>query len=139
MDSEPYFRYREAWQRRWREADKKQEERVQVARQVSETCARLLVEHHGARRVYLFGSLVGSRSIHERSDIDLAVEGLGPGRAYWRALTELWACLPPGIELDLVPLEDADPELVERILKEGELLYDDQGLHQPARRHPPRT
>jgi predicted nucleotidyltransferase len=133
MDPAPYRLYREAWLRRWREADKKQEERVQVARQASETCARLLVERYGARRVYLFGSLVGSRTIHDRSDIDLAVEGLGLGRAYWRALAELWASLPPGIELDLVPLEDADPGLVEHILTEGKLLYDDQGLHQPAR------
>ncbi len=133
MDPALYRRYREAWLRRWREADKKQEERVQVARHASETCARLLVERYGARRVYLFGSLVGSRTIHDRSDIDLAVEGLGPGRAYWRALAELWASLPPGIELDLVPLEDADPGLVEHIFTEGKLLYDDQGLHQPAR------
>jgi predicted nucleotidyltransferase len=133
MSPESYLRYREAWQRRWREADKEREERLQMARQASETCARLLAEHHGARRVYLFGSLVGSRAIHDRSDIDLAVEGLGPGRAYWRALAELWASLPPGIDLDLVPLEDADPELVEHILTEGKLLYDDQGLHQPAR------
>lgn len=133
MDPEPYLLYREAWQRRWREADKKRQERIHLARQASETCARLLVERHGARRVYLFGSLVGSRTIHDRSDIDLAVEGLGPGRAYWRALAQLWACLPPGIELDLVPLEDADPELVEQILKEGELLYGGRALRQPAR------
>jgi len=133
MDSDSFLRYRKAWQRRWQEADKKREERIYLARQASEACARLLAERYGARRVYLFGSLVGSRSIHDRSDIDLAVEGLGPGRAYWRALAQLWASLPPGIELDLVPLEDADPELVERILTEGELLYGDQGLHQPAR------
>jgi predicted nucleotidyltransferase len=132
MDSDPYLPYREAWQRRWREADRMRQERIHLARQVSKTCARLLVERYGARRVYLFGSLAGSRAMHDRSDIDLAVEGLGPGRAYWRALAQLWAWLPAGIELDLVPLEDADPELVEQILKEGELLYGDQGLRQPA-------
>lgn len=133
MQPDPYIPYRRAWQRRWQEADKKRQTQIQLARQAAEACARLLVERYGARRVYLFGSLAGSRTIHDRSDIDLAVEGLGPGRVYWRALAQLWTCLPSGIKLDLVPLEDAEPELVEQILTEGKLLYGDQELRQPAR------
>ncbi len=42
------------------------------------------------RRVYLFDSLAREYRLHGGSDIDLAVEGLAPGRVYWRALSHLW-------------------------------------------------
>jgi len=71
----------------------------------------------------LFGSLALHRSAHHRSDIDLAVEGLPPIE-YFPALSAIWELLPPGFEIDLVPLEDANPSLVDLIDSEGELLYD---------------
>ena len=125
MSRDPYMSYRLAWERRWREAAQRRQERTRMARRMAESCTRLLVDRFGAQRVYLFGSLVSGGRPHNRSDIDLAVEGLASGGVYWRALAELWRCLPPGIQLDLVPIEDADPELVERILKEGELLHEE--------------
>jgi predicted nucleotidyltransferase len=83
----------------------------------AQTCAELLKRRFGARRVILFGSLIGQGPWHDRSDIDLAVEGLAP-TDYFRALSACWELLPQGIHLDLVPLEDARPELRARILGE---------------------
>ncbi len=83
----------------------------------------MLVEQYGARRVWLFGSLAHRRFVHTRSDIDLAVEGLPPEK-YFRALATLWRLLLTGLELDLVPLEDAKPGMVDLVQKEGELLYE---------------
>lgn len=83
----------------------------------AQACAELLKSHFGARRVILFGSLVGPGPWHNRSDIDLAVEGLAPAD-YFRALSACWELLPQGINLDLVPMEDARPELRARILGE---------------------
>ena len=80
-------------------------------------CAELLKSRFGASRVILFGSLVGQGPWHDRSDIDLAVEGLSPAD-YFRALSTCWELLPQGINLDLVPLEDAHPALRARILGE---------------------
>ncbi len=88
--------------------------RFQQAQQAAAACERLLKERYGVREVHLFGSLAGQSPWHSRSDIDLAVEGLAPDR-YFRALSELWDLLPEGMELDLVTLEDAPPELVARI------------------------
>lgn len=88
--------------------------RFQQAQQAAAACQRLLKERYGVREVHLFGSLAGQSPWHSRSDIDLAVEGLAPER-YFRALSELWDLLPEGMELDLVTLEDAPPELVARI------------------------
>lgn len=88
--------------------------RREQAQAAAEACIRLLKERFGARQVYLFGSLAGQSPWHSRSDIDLAVEGLAPEQ-YISALSTLWELLPEGLELDLITLEDAPPELVARI------------------------
>jgi len=119
-----YSEYKRAWERRWREEEERRRQLLREARKAAQECARLLVEEFGARRVYLFGSLLRECSFHLHSDIDLAVEGLGPGRVYWKALTRLWKLLPPGVSLDLIPMEDAYPSLVKRIKTEGKILYE---------------
>jgi len=83
----------------------------------AQACAELLKTRFGARRVIIFGSLAGQGPWHGRSDIDLAVEGLAPAD-YIPALSACWELLPEGIELDLVPLEDAHPEMRAYILGE---------------------
>ena len=78
----------------------------------------LLLERHGARRVWLFGSLVsGQPTIY--SDVDLAVDGLS-ATAYFPALAELMALFQ--CPVDLVRLEDASESLRERVLAEGREL-----------------
>lgn len=87
------------------------------ALQAAQECMALLKDRFGARRVILFGSLAQEGPWHDRSDIDLAVEGLPP-EAFFRAYAACGALLPPGLELDLVPLESLYPELRARILGE---------------------
>ncbi len=50
-------------------------------------CAKLLKEKYKVKRIFLIGSLVKG-IVHERSDIDLVVEGLEP-EVYIKALTEV--------------------------------------------------
>lgn len=88
------------------------------ARHLADRCAQLLRERFGVRRVVLFGSAAGDAPWHSRSDLDLAVEGLRP-EDHWRALSACCALLPPGLKLDLIPLESAWPELRAHI--EGEV------------------
>jgi predicted nucleotidyltransferase len=92
-------------------------DRQQQARVAAERCEKVLKETFGARDVYLFGSLGGQSPWHSRSDIDLAVEGLAPER-YISALNACYALLPPGLDLDLVTLETAPPELVAKAKRE---------------------
>ena len=40
-----------------------------------------------------------------------------------KALTELWDILPAGVELNLIPFEDAFESLKEKALKKGEIMY----------------
>lgn len=90
------------------------ESRRQQAQAAAEACIHVLKERFGVRQVYVFGSLAGQSPWHSRSDIDLAVEGLAPDK-YIPALSTLWELLPEGLELDLITLETAPPELVARV------------------------
>ncbi|MCZ6679853.1 MAG: nucleotidyltransferase domain-containing protein [Candidatus Poribacteria bacterium] len=87
------------------------DERQKVAEEGARMCVRVLKEQFGARDAFIFGSLRGDSPWNARSDVDIAVEGLPPGQ-YIEALTALYELLPPEIEIDLVPLEHAVPELV---------------------------
>jgi len=95
--------------------------RKEKLRKAAERCVQVLKDKYEVKRVFLIGSLVKG-VVHERSDIDLVVEGLSPD-LYMKALTELWDLLPAGIELNLVPFEDAFGSLKKKTLKEGELIY----------------
>lgn len=116
-----YQEYVQAWRKRWAKREQDRLDRAKELRQVARECARRLVRDYHAERVYLFGSLLNDDRVHARSDIDLAVEGLD-GDLYFRALADLWKLLPEGAELDLVPLEQAWPSILERVQTEGIVL-----------------
>jgi predicted nucleotidyltransferase len=90
---------------------------MEQALKAAEACAQLLKERFGAERVILFGSAAGQGIWHDQSDVDLAVEGLAPEK-FFAAYAACRDALPRGLELDLVPLERAYPEMRARILGE---------------------
>ena len=81
---------------------------------IVEECAHVLKAQFGVRKVHVFGSVTGEGPWHDRSDLDIAVEGLAP-KDYFRALSVLDEVLPPELELDLFILEDMPPEWAARI------------------------
>lgn len=89
-----------------------------VRSRLPEVVRRLTVEL-GATKVVLFGSLLRGE-LHEGSDVDLAVEGLAAG-TYFHAVDR--AAEAAGVPVDLVPLEEASPELRALIEEEGEVLH----------------
>jgi predicted nucleotidyltransferase len=123
QEGHDFEEYVEAWRERLARQEKARQIRAQHLREIAHACARRLVQDFGASKVYLFGSLLEEDLVHDRSDIDLAVEGL-EGKLYFKALREVWALLPAGVELDLVLLERAWPGLAERVRREGVLLDD---------------
>jgi predicted nucleotidyltransferase len=112
----PYLASLRARDRQIREARR---ERAREVRERLPALVRELSEGFGVRRVVLFGSLL-TGELYERSDIDLAVEGLSPDE-YWRALDA--ACVALGVPVDLVRLEEAPTSLADRIAREGEALH----------------
>lgn len=115
--------YKAAWQKRFKEDEERLKRKAEQAKKTVIEMSRVLVEKFGAKRVWLFGSLIEG-FFWKGSDIDLAVEGLS-SEVYFAALSEIWGLLPSAMELDLIPLEDAYESLRERILKKGELLYEE--------------
>lgn len=119
-DQERWRSYREGLEVREKARRRLLEARRERARAAALECAKVLVSRFGARCVYIFGSMVKGK-LHERSDLDLAVEGVSDGE-YLRALSAVTHLAPDGVAVDLVSLETAPPSLRDRVLREGEML-----------------
>ena len=94
------------------------DERFMLARRdaawaVARQAATLLKDRYSALRVIVFGSLAHGAWFHERSDIDLAVEGVAPDDFFpaWAALDHL----DSPFEIDLLRYESAPPRLKQSI------------------------
>jgi predicted nucleotidyltransferase len=88
---------------------------------------RQLVARLGAepcvRRVILFGSRARGDA-QPRSDVDLAIEAPGASVHEWLRLADMAEDVDTLLRIDLVRLEEAPPELRERIRTEGRALYE---------------
>ncbi len=92
--------------------------RQEIGREIAEKCAFILKEKFGAKKVFLFGSLLNYQEMNYDSDIDLAVLGL-PEHQFWLA----GALLEKNhdFEIDLVEIEKAKPYILKAIEKGIEL------------------
>ncbi len=84
---------------------------------------RELVAIPEVERVLLFGSRA-TGGHRQRSDIDLAVLCPDADARVWARIEELVEEAPTLLPIDLVRLDEADPELVARILREGIVLHE---------------
>ncbi|MFB6274050.1 MAG: nucleotidyltransferase family protein [Salinibacter sp.] len=122
------------WIRRFAEQERARQSRLRRARQAAQACARQLYHTYGVCDVYLLGSVADAVGFHERSDLDLAVRGL-PDDRYFHALASLRRQLPAGLGLDLIPLEDAQPEIRQKVLQEGVRLQTTAQVESTDGRH----
>jgi len=109
--------YRATARRRWARERQALAERRERAWELARNAAALLRTEFGAGQVTAFGSLVHPDRFDARSDVDLAVRGLDE-RCYFRAVGRLLS-LDPGIEVDLVMVEDASDRLRDTVEREG--------------------
>jgi predicted nucleotidyltransferase len=91
-------------------------ERRQQALAIADKCMQVLKEDFGAEKVILFGSLRGDGPWHEKSDLDLAVEGLSE-QGFWDAYGALEKLMPDWLLFDLIPLAKTPDYLRDRILQ----------------------
>ena len=110
--------YREAWRTRWERKERTLEKLRERALAEARRLAGMLKSNYGCRAVYLIGSLA-REEFEEGSDIDLVVEGLDPAR-YFRALGEIMAMSE--FQVDLIPCEDANELVRDRVRSEGKVL-----------------
>ncbi len=114
-------KYRSTWEERWRREKEQEQKRIKEAEQSAKSIARYLHQEHGVETVYLIGSLRDSSRFSARSDIDLVVKGLDPS-TYVSVLAGCRDRLPDGMELDVIPFEDAAPEIRREIERSGKRL-----------------
>jgi predicted nucleotidyltransferase len=110
----------EHFRRRAREREDREEQLRRRSWAELPRVADLLRSRYGVRRLWLFGSLLRGK-VHERSDIDLAAEGLEPGR-FFSAVADCMAIMT--LPVDLIRIEDASPGLRKRIEKDGKPIRD---------------
>jgi len=100
-----------------RERARRQQQRERAARalEAARAAADLLRQRYGVTRVRVFGSVRHPERFHERSDIDLAVEGLA-SIDYLRA----WALVNyPGSEFKIDLVTECRPAIWQRAEQEG--------------------
>ena len=112
--------YRQAMRRRAAAADRRRAERRDAGWALARQAADLLRARYGATRVLVFGSLAEGTHFGERSDIDLAAEGLRPSE-HFAALGRLLT-LFGDFEFDLVDLGACPSGLRAVIQAEGVAL-----------------
>ncbi len=101
--------------------EKRQAEEIKAIRSdamdKAKKVAAMLKEKYGAKKVILFGSIVKSDYLHEKSDIDLLVYGIKP-EDFLRAGADAWK-ISGRFDVDIVPAEIAYKNILKRALEEG--------------------
>jgi len=117
IPEEKWKAYRETAKRREEEDRRNLNLRFQKAWRVARLASTFLNKNFGARKVFVFGSLLNEELFHLKSDINLAVLGLDE-KHYYRAQGQLLA-LDPEFGIDLILMEDVSESLKEKIESEG--------------------
>lgn len=100
------------WPKLTAEQEAEREAKIDLARRV----AHMLRKKYAASRVILFGSLAHQAWYHDKSDIDLAVEGLG--ELYFKAWGDAEQIVN-GRKIDLIDMEMASDSLRKAIERKG--------------------
>ena len=108
------------------ERQRAESERLQALRARAREDAARIVAHiakeYQPTRIYQWGSLVRGEHFSDRSDIDIAVEGIGEPAVYFRLLAE--GEKMTSFELDIVQLEHIEPAYADGIRNDGVVAYD---------------
>lgn len=119
---EPIEVYRRTLQERLkRQQEAREEIRQRVLRAVSETLPAIAAGYASVQRVYLFGSVTRPRAFHEKSDVDIAIEGT-TAEAYFAFWRELERALPDWA-IDLREITTSS-SLAEQVRRTGLLIYE---------------
>ncbi|MFW6335356.1 MAG: nucleotidyltransferase family protein [Desulfosalsimonas sp.] len=105
--------YRKTARRRKEIYEQWRRKRIEHGWAVAQKAASLLRERFQADKVFVFGSFLRAESFDERSDVDLAVQGI-PDEDFLRAIAAVTG-LDREITVDLIQLEQASPSLCKQV------------------------
>lgn len=108
------------WKRQQAIRRRQNQRLAQAARRDLDRIVQTLRESYGVQQVILFGSLAKGQFTAE-SDIDLAVAGLAPAD-FFTAYAEVNRL--SRFKVDLKPLGSLHPHFRQRVLTQGEVIYE---------------
>jgi predicted nucleotidyltransferase len=108
--------------RRVRERDHVSSRLLARARSDSEAIVERLVRELGPVRIYQWGSLIHGEHFCDRSDIDLAVEGVADPLKLFELSGELQR--GTAFDLDIVRLESVQPVYADHIRRRGRIVHE---------------
>jgi predicted nucleotidyltransferase len=82
--------------------------------------ASMLYKKFSVQKVFLIGSLLDFEWFHDRSDIDIVVEGLDP-KQYFKAWLEI-ENITDGEPFHLIDVNDISEEFYSKVITKGRLL-----------------
>ena len=94
-------------------------------RQAKADCANIvtmIIERYKPKRLVQWGSLLDKEQFNERSDIDLALEGIVDAETYFALLGD--AMNMTSFRVDIVQLEKIEPEFASLIRSKGIVIYE---------------
>ncbi len=122
MVTDEYINY---WKNKRNQQKEKLDEEMQKARQSLELIKNILIKEFKVTKIILFGSLIKG-NFHQESDLDLAVAGIEKSD-YFRAFAMVNSL--SNRPVDLKPLEDLEPYFLQKIMKYGECIYEQNNLN----------
>jgi predicted nucleotidyltransferase len=82
----------------------------------------MITEKYRPRRIFQWGSLVHTNRFNERSDIDIAIEGITDAQTWFALVGD--AMQLTRLPLDIVQIEKIEPEFAEAIINGGKLVHE---------------
>jgi len=120
-EQQDYSRFIRAWRERISAREKYLSDCRRRAYRQAQKAVSILQKEYGIKKAFLFGSLLDKNRFTDRSDIDLAVEGLEKA-AFFEAIGRLSQL--GQFHIDLLPWEDCKHSLKKEILLNGKLIYE---------------
>lgn len=109
---------RERQERRRREL----EERLEMARRDFDRIVEHIAKTYGPKRIWQWGSLIDGRHFSERSDIDIALEGIEDPKTFFAILGD--AMDMSSLPVDVVQIETIHPAYADSIRSRGRIVYE---------------
>jgi len=110
--------FRERQERRQRELA----ERLEIARKDFDRIVDHIARTYRPTRIWQWGSLIDGHHFSERSDIDIAIEGVDDPKTFFAILGD--AMDMSGLPVDVVQIETIHPAYADSIRNRGRIVYE---------------
>ncbi len=105
---------------------KREEQRIVLLNRAQDNFAqivKMIIEKYHPKRIYQWGSLIDGSHFTERSDIDIAIEGITSAEQFFAILGE--AERLTNFPIDLVQMESIHTLHAESIRRKGKIVYEE--------------